>query len=375
MLVAAAVDYELVVGKRHGDIATKVSDSIKKSRRIAAGLERPPTALMALPHYPSYEVQKQREIEGGVVIVGRPTFKEYMAGLKMGWSNGMSKVDREEELAHMLADDGHFNEPEEDIPRMEFGDGEPIPTRSVLPSTNNRPLQGIFSPTRAPQSSPLSTPQHQPSHTDSAPDTIPPLPPILLVPFRNLVGIKVVPIIIWEFFNQRHKVREGAEAGVLIVNNHTRAFNAPTPFQSEFSQDTPPEGGIAEPVVSTMEGGDFDFDQSVESYYKSNLSTTIEDIEKERKKYYATTLPPKLASARALARNLREPTKEEIAKPPPTEVELRAERIKKELKWRGDEAGWRIVGPDAGVQWDERLREVLKVYDGTKEVDSEFASS
>jgi len=171
------------------------------------------------------------------------------------------------------------------------------------------------------------------------------------------------------------KVKEGAEAGVLIVNNHTRPFNAPTSVLSEFSQDTPSEGAIAESEAPTMEGGDFDFNRSVEAYYKSNLSTTIEEIEKERKKYYTTTLPPKLASARALARNLREPTKEELAKPPPTEVELRAERIKKELKWRGDEAGWRIVGPDAGVQWDERLREVLKVYDGTKENDSEFASS
>lgn len=92
----------------------------------------------------------------------------------------------------------------------------------------------------------------------------------------------------------------------------------------------------------------------------------------------STATAPIPSSSQTIVSRKEEPPatiNSELAKPPPTEVELRAERIKKELRWRGDEAGWRIVGPDAGVQWDERLREVLRVYHSTKEDEWEFASA
>jgi import inner membrane translocase subunit TIM54 len=93
----------------------------------------------------------------------------------------------------------------------------------------------------------------------------------------------------------------------------------------------------------------------------------VSNVASSRKSYYKT-LPERLAAARQLARGEREPTKEEQRTPPPTEVELRAERLNKELRWRGEEEAWKIVGPGSGTSWDEKFRGVLKVFDeGTGE--------
>jgi len=161
--------------------------------------------------------------------------------------------------------------------------------------------------------------------------------------------------MIWGFFNQRHKVRSGAETGYRLVMGNTRPLNAPEDTMDfvasmESSEHTPP-----------VDLGDLDFHKKAEDFYKKSMDKFPEDIDKIRQKYY-DALPKKLTIARELARGTREPTKEEYENPPPTEVELRAERLKKERRWRNDVHGWDIIKPPAGVQWDERLRGSLKVF-------------
>jgi import inner membrane translocase subunit TIM54 len=109
------------------------------------------------------------------------------------------------------------------------------------------------------------------------------------------------------------------------------------------------------------DNGDLDFDQRVESVYKKSVLSIPTDIEKERQRYYEA-LPAKLAIARELARGTREPTKDEKEYPPPTEVELSAERLKKEQRWRRDMEGWNIVKPTQKVVWDDRFRDSLHVF-------------
>jgi import inner membrane translocase subunit TIM54 len=139
--------------------------------------------------------------------------------------------------------------------------------------------------------------------------------------------------MIWDFFNERHKVRAGAEAAYKLVSCAMRPF----------------------------ERSNIDFGMSAEGYYKSSTAAIPTDIQKARTEYYKP-LPEKLATARALARRDREPTKLEIEAPPPTEVELRAERLKKENRWRADERGWGLVCPDTPVEWDDRWEGALEVF-------------
>ncbi|KAJ7047200.1 inner membrane protein import complex subunit Tim54-domain-containing protein [Mycena alexandri] len=316
ILVAAAVDYEMIGGKRLGDIANRVADDIKSKRRLEAGLDSRPEVYQQLPTYQTPAEERESELEGGIVLIGRPTFKEFMAGLKRGWTAPLEKVDSDELLAQELEMDGRFDEEDDSTDRAEL-----------------KPFQ-------APPSLPSST---------SPPPPIPPLPPLLLVPFTDILGFTKIPLMIWQFFNQRHDVRTGAEAGYKLVMRHTRPFSSPP--ETLFSDITTP---------TNESPSDVDFDNACERHFRKSLSKIPAENAKAREKYYVE-LKTKLETARALARGTREPTKDEIQNPPPTEVELRAERMKKEKRWRGDLEGWQIIAPAAKVAWDERFRDALSV--------------
>lgn len=158
--------------------------------------------------------------------------------------------------------------------------------------------------------------------------------------------------------------------------NHTRPFIGPSETSSSgggYGESSSNIGGDGEPSRGdgessrvdgesiTSSGGDLNFDKKAESYYKSSTSSLPTEITTARTKYY-TSLPETLSTTRALSRGLREPTKDEKNFPPKTEVELRAERMKKESRWRRDLEGWEVVRPDKGVVWDERFRDALKVF-------------
>lgn len=338
----------MVAGKHHGDLTERIANEIRLRRRLDLGIDTVPDINKALPTYKSPAEAREHELNGGIVIMGRPTFKEFMAGLKKGWTKGLEKVDYEEVLSRELESDGHFDEPDE--PGDEFINGS---DRTSLPNAQNSP---VFSPLQVrppPPLPPSSSQSHTSSSIDSPPAVIPPIPPLLLVTFTNHIGLSQIPIMIWEFFNQRHKVRSGAEAGYRLVTQHTRPIIPPT---------GEPESVFADITTNApVEQGDLDFDKHAESFYKSSLSKIPIETEKARKKYYEA-LSNKLATARALARGTREPTKDEISYPPPTEVELSAERMKKELRWRRDVAGWEIVKPTQKVVWDERFRDAIRIF-------------
>ncbi|KAG6833677.1 hypothetical protein H0H87_002873 [Tephrocybe sp. NHM501043] len=348
ILVAAAVDFELVSGKRHGDLAERVAEDIRKRRRLDLGIDPIPEIAKALPTYKAPEEVAKHRLDGGIVIIGRPTLKEFMAGLKRGWSDSLDKVDHEELLARELESDGHFDEPEEpseDIPAFP----DPNPT---IPNAQNSP---VFSPLQVrPPTPPVKSKSIIPDAMNAPPSTIPPVPPLLLLTFTNHIGLSQIPIMIWEWFNQRHKVRSGAEAGYRLVMKHTRSIIPPTEEpKTVFADITTPETVVSQ--------GDLDFDKEAESWFKNSLSKIPADIEKARATYYKD-LPGRLATARELARGLREPTKEEVNNPPPSEVELSAERMKKELRWRRDVDGWELIKPQQHVVWDDRFRGVLRIF-------------
>ena len=336
--MAAAIDYDIVNGKKHGDLADIVAEKIRSRRRIDLGIDT--SASSFIPAIFNAQANRnERELSGGSIIIGRHTFKEYMAGLKRGWSESLEAVDREEQLSQELANDGHFDEPEPESPSsMNDIDGDPIPTPSRLQSlTLPSGISAVKPPNTANSSKTTSMPP---------PDNIPQHPPLLLVPFTNYIGLKLIPFMIYDFFNQRAKVESGAAEAYKLVIGARRPIIGPQTFGD---------------IVSALGDSDLDFDRQAESYYKSSTESLPSEIEKAQEQYYKK-LPQKLETARALARGTREPTKDEKNFPPPTEVELRAERLQKELRWRGDLKGWSIVKPSEPVTWDERFSSALSVY-------------
>ena len=126
--MAAAIDYDLENGQRHGDLARLIADKIKTRRRTELGLETPKELLIPSPIKLSKEEKEAREFAGGSIIIGRASFKEYMEGLRRGWMESPIHVDREEALAHVLEDDGH--RPPANIAPDCFGTGDRSSSRS-----------------------------------------------------------------------------------------------------------------------------------------------------------------------------------------------------------------------------------------------------
>ncbi|GJJ12342.1 hypothetical protein Clacol_006583 [Clathrus columnatus] len=332
ILVAAAVDYDIVKGKRHGSLAELIAEKTKSDRRINLDLDPPPVSeALGIPGH-SREEERKRFLEGGIIIIGRHTFKEFMNGLKRGWTEPLDIVDKEASLSTELENDGVFDDDDD----LGFSSEDSKQNRSAL----LLPPTSIY---HSPPSLKTTTTGPLDPRLKEIPDQIPPYPPILLVHFRNLVGFKYIPLMIWEFFNRRRDVQRGAEAAYRLITGSTRPLRGPSEADGE---QTSPES-------------DLSFDIDVENFYKS--TSLPSDIEKARKSYYET-LRQKIKTARELAHHEREPTKDERNFPPPTEVELRAQRIEKELKWRSDVAGWQIINPDSPVDWDPRFTETLSVY-------------
>ncbi|KAG8745616.1 mitochondrial import inner membrane translocase subunit tim54 [Ceratobasidium sp. 414] len=378
ILVAAAIDFEMVNGNRHSGLARSIADKIKLQRREVLPADHPlrhkeASSSIPLPTAGTPAQQRERELQGGVIIIGRHTLKEYMHGLRLGWSEGLGAMDREEALARRLASDGALDEPEPlEDPVSSVTPEEPhildVPSR--IPSGPKSPLYSpIIAPPklRTPQSPIQQSQAPQARYNDSMPQTIPPQPPLLLLPFTNLLGFRYIPHMIIDFFNERKRVRAGAEAACALVEGQTREFTPPvsdvdrTELLTVSSLEDELKSNLSSLPDVGPQGGDLDFDRSNEVYFRKNYNKVPKEIADARKKYYEG-LSSKLAVARSLARNEREPTKEEREHPPPTEVELTTERFKKELKWCEDLEGWKILRAGSGVDWDSRLASALQVY-------------
>ncbi|KAK4684106.1 hypothetical protein P7C73_g6094, partial [Tremellales sp. Uapishka_1] len=149
-LVAAAIDYEQVPAPLHGSITRQVHAAILKRRRQALGLE-PSSPMLALPGVLDARAQAQRELEGGTILIGRPSLKEYLEGLRRGWSGGVNEWDWEKDVEAKIKGDGVF-EPQQE---PELGLGEPLAGESAPSASISQPssVTGLSFLSRPPPSS------------------------------------------------------------------------------------------------------------------------------------------------------------------------------------------------------------------------------
>ncbi|KAL4400728.1 mitochondrial import inner membrane translocase subunit Tim54 [Malassezia pachydermatis] len=376
ILVAAAVDYEILSGTRYGNLARELRDRIHERRRNLAGLQPWTTNTApgtALPTTLSPAEHLQRELDGAVVLVGRPALKEWAWALKEGWGTSIpvKPVDYDEQLSNTLSTDSAFDEEDvapaassvtPDVPLDEANDEDGAPLPSSSSQSFMLPTQvGLMSMQKGAGFSPagiqgahISTHANASTESAASEPELPPMlpipaqPPLCFIDFTNMVGWRNIPNRIVRFFNRRADVRRGAEAGLSIVlgsKDDAREFEP---------------GSVGAVRTEPPQGEDLDWGIGEEAYYPKSFDRTIEDIEKSRKTYYED-LKKELKASREIARGEREPTKAEKRLMPKTETELRHQRFEKEKQWRNSEQGYHILKPSSGVIWDENWRGSLRV--------------
>lgn len=423
VLVAAGIDWEVTNGTRHGGLARELQSKIQERRRKLLGLEPwmdEITAMSQTQFSLTPQQELQREIDGGLVLVGRPAYKEWAWALKNGWCTPLEvlKRDRDDELAQVLAEDHAFDElpaeptstsnssssagssssfatsstPSEFLDEkeralaalaesggQEDGAGAPLPSRygpgakfGSSPYNNLGSGPNAFNGMLGPSPAAAVKAEKQRARTEAEaaasrldpkllepPSQIPAQPPICFVDFTNLVGWRNIPLRMYQFFRQRDKVRHGAELGLTIVygtKETAREFQAGRPGTLQNQVPTSPP-----------QGGDLDWGVEGEERYPPYFLKSDKNIADSRESYYKA-LPKHLKDARDLARGLREPSKIEKNDPSKTEAELREQRFKKEKEWRNAEMGFDIIRPEKGVEWDERFRGSLRVFELSSEL-------
>lgn len=383
--MAAGIDYTYPKNPLYGSVTRQVRANILRQRREALGLQDPAVASLNLPVMSDGRAEMQREADGGVILVGRPSLKEYLEGVRRGWSNGVADWNWEKETEERLKHDGVFEGPPEPEPEAAVPVEQPSSTSAAQPaaaggltglsflSRPQMPPPGAAGSAGGPSSS--TTPQI-PAHLHEAPNPLPPTAPVLLVPFTSHLGFRQIPYMIYDFFTEHKRVRAGAEAAFALIMGNTRPF-VPSPQASSpdslMLDDPTAASSSSSPMAPTAApSSDLAFGTDSERFYKSDFLSLPSRIEKARADYYKT-LAERLDSVRQLMSGEREMTAEEktSTKGPETEQELKDERQKKELRWMGQLEGWEIVKPDSPVTWDPKWEGWLKVYEAPSGVQSE----
>ncbi|KAK0540319.1 mitochondrial import inner membrane translocase subunit tim54 [Tilletia horrida] len=292
ILVAAAIDWEVLHATRPGGLARDLTARIFARRRQLAGIEpwsddlsqstsssassSPPAAApeQKNPFALSPEQQLQRELDGCIVLMGRPALKEWAYAMKQGWSSTLplERVDMDEQLAAHLNEDSAFDElPSSDNANKEDalsavqqeetlnlpptddggesdGAGAPLPSRLSIPTRPGTSFNPAFQPRGlGPLSSASSQQQQSSSSTSSStnadentidpilhpvraalarginpallrpPPQIPAHAPLVFVDHENPIGWRKIPYRILGFFRHRDRVKLGGEAALRIA--------------------------------------------------------------------------------------------------------------------------------------------------------------
>ncbi|KAL7413900.1 inner membrane protein import complex subunit Tim54-domain-containing protein [Mrakia frigida] len=358
-LVAAAVDYSLPLLPTYSSLTDLVAKQYHDFR--LSSLSAPPPRAMHTLLTP--EEKRTQDLEGGIILVGRASLKEYMEGLRQGWRE--QPKDESKWLNEL--DDSIFDDPaKKDLPAA--------PTQEELvatePKVNLFPLTHLPPSKMAPSSSPPTEPAPAPAPVQlpPTPSTLPAHPPLLLIPYHPNLGFTSIPRSIYQWFNTTAQVKLGGEAALAFILNqpsieHDLTEAPSTPFTP--STEVRLEG------ESLRQGGglvDWDLEVGEGRCMPKNFEKVPEQVEERMKAYYKA-LEGRVAKAWEI-RNGRPYTDAELKHTPPTLDELKEERIKRERRARKDLEGYRILRKGSGVAWDEALEGRFGVWKWDEGADS-----
>ncbi|EPS36726.1 hypothetical protein H072_9729 [Dactylellina haptotyla CBS 200.50] len=206
VLVAAAVDYEVVEGRRTGEIRWKVAERTRRIRRGEEDTEGTDKEAAIKAHEKQAGIIRE-EGPGGVVVVGRHTWKEYLRGLHEGW---LGPAD--------IQGDGLLESNKKDMPELQpvvSSISDILPAESTEESKSPDPpvtadgekeKEGKTEEEKAPKKPQFPSPTILQAEYPSA--TLPPsapesFQPTKVVPFPHLLGFLNTPFRVHRYLTQR----------------------------------------------------------------------------------------------------------------------------------------------------------------------------
>jgi len=238
ILVAAALDYNVIEGRREGDVRAVFAEQIRKERRRAGEpstfVEESTTEEIVYQARKSIGVRDEPGPKGDLVI-GRHTWKEYIRGLHEGWLGPVDPPQARtvepvlgevpEVPAAEAADLTLASELVEEKKEEEKKEEEKKPAKPTGPTPAY-----IFSADYSSQSLPPSIPQ---SLDGSTP-----------IEFPHILGFLNTPIRLYRYLNQRHVAESvGRDVAALVLASYARPYADGASFGSD------PDFNSADPGV------------------------------------------------------------------------------------------------------------------------------
>lgn len=255
VLVAGGLDWEVIEGRREGEVRAGLAEKIRKLRRRngeSSAVEPSGNTEDELVEQlrTSVGIEDWDGVQGDLVL-GRHTWKEYIRGLHEGWL-GPIDPSAENPAKNLTSTVAEFPDP---VTQATFIPTNPPP---IDPSTSSEDsttsAQDTTSVDSSPQpADPAPSPKKKPSATppyilppDYATATIPPstpvsLTPTLVLPLPNLLGFLNTPTRMYRFLTRRHLADQtGALVAALVLATQSRPYEIDIAFTSSGSTNSEP---------------------------------------------------------------------------------------------------------------------------------------
>lgn len=253
VLVAAAMDWDVVEGRREGDVRYGTADRIRRFRRRKGEGEQVEDEEMdakwVIEEMRARGGAQQFDGPAGDIVVGRHTWKEYIRGLHEGWLGPVDKpeipvvAEKSSNSVTMLEESKHVSgqhslgdtlpqaainiatsNTSDSTSTTTFDDGasptatepelvpdEPKPAEETKPKSKTKPAPYISTAAYASASLPSSFPSE--------------LAPATVLPFPHILGFWNFPYRIHRFLNRRYLADEVGRRTAAAVMASSRTYN------------------------------------------------------------------------------------------------------------------------------------------------------
>ncbi|KAL4935602.1 hypothetical protein BDV06DRAFT_125325 [Aspergillus oleicola] len=284
ILVAAAMDYNVVEGRREGDVRAAFAEQIRKQRRRAGEastvVEEPTTQDVIEQARQAIGVRDEPGPRGDLIL-GRHTWKEYIRGLHEGWLGPLNPPQP-------------IPVPAVEVPEVPTAEGNP-PEQAEKKEPEEKKEEEKNKPTGptpayiAPKDYPLQNlPPTLPQTLDSA----------TAINFPHLLGFLNTPIRIYRYLNQRYVADSiGRDVAAVVLASYTQPYTDASTAADVDASPTLPTPVSAEPTTSP---NTYTFQSQLQheeaDWHKSVHKKDEANPDREREWTDAMVLDPRIAS-------------------------------------------------------------------------------
>ncbi|KAL1634692.1 mitochondrial import inner membrane translocase subunit tim54 [Neofusicoccum ribis] len=230
ILVAAAMDWDAVEGRREGDVRAQLAERIRKLRKQAGEATTEPLAEDDL----ETTIAQQRQRAGiqdwqgpqGDIVIGRNTWKEYVRGLHEGWLGPLDAPPAPEDEAVPAT-------PSSPTPADDASPTAPPTPAATTTAAELTPEDAEKQAEKEPEQKKEEEQKQQPakrtqpppfiSAADYASATLPPsapqdLGPSAAVPYPHILGFLNTPVRMYRFLTRRRLADDiGAQVAAAVL--------------------------------------------------------------------------------------------------------------------------------------------------------------